>query len=260
MDYDEENPVETGDDTEVDDALPDGIEEEADDGEESLEDLDVLADEEQPEEETPEEQPQQPEPSEPGWIKQRVNKAVQKAIAETEARMQAMFDQQMAPIREKMLNDEAKELVRQGEFKSLDRAKEYLQLKQGITPTPQPQKQQQPRDDQGRYTPKDDPVISAKIDMLAHQADTIKERTGVDVIAEFNANPEIKQAVINGEIDFYDVAEMMKPAKPKKSPPSPMRSPNGASGGKINAIDSMSDEQFRRMEKRIQEGARYSLK
>jgi hypothetical protein len=95
--------------------------------------------------------------------------------------------------------------------------------------------------------------------MLSHQADTIKARTGVDVIREFESNPEIKQKVISGEMDFYDVAETMKQSRAKR-PPAPMRSPNGASGTNPNAIDSMSDEQFARMEKRIREGARYSLK
>ena len=40
-----------------------------------------------------------------------------------------------------------------------------------------------------------------------------------------------------------------------------MRSPNGASGNNNpNAIDSMSDEQFARMERKIKEGARYTLR
>ena len=64
--------------------------------------------------------------SEPGWIKKRVEKAVSKAVAETEARMQAMFDEQMAPLRAKMLEDEAKELVRTGAVKDLELAKEVI--------------------------------------------------------------------------------------------------------------------------------------
>lgn len=258
MDY-EETMVETeSPDTGADDALIEGIEEADESDGESLESL--TADEGQaPEEQT--QQAEQKEASEPGWIKQRVNKAVAKAVAETEARMQAMFDQQMAPIREKMLTDEAKELVRQGEFKSLERAKEYLQLKQGIAPAADSQPAPQPRSDNGQFAPKQDPGTKARIDMLAHQAKSIKARTGVDVMAEFDSNEDIKQKVISGEMDFYDVAEQMKaPARGK--PPAPMRSPNGASGAdQPNAIDSMSDEQFRRMVKNIEEkGARYNLR
>ena len=59
-------------------------------------------------------------------------------------------------------------------------------------------------------------------------------------------------------MDFYDVAEQMKKA-PKKKPPAPMRSPNGASGQNPNAIESMSDDAFRRLEKRIQNGERFRL-
>ena len=61
-------------DTEVDDTLQEGIDEAEDESEESLESLDEETEETQPEEEP------QPQPSEPGWIKQRVNKAVQKLL------------------------------------------------------------------------------------------------------------------------------------------------------------------------------------
>ena len=60
-------------------------------------------------------------------------------------------------------------------------------------------------------------------------------------------------------MDFYDVADYLKNQKPSRKPPSPMRSPNGASGQNPNAIESMSKEQFARMEKRISEGARIRL-
>ena len=257
MDY-EETMVENEDfDAEVDDTLSDDIEEEQDESES----LDSIIENDE-EEQEPAAEPETQGTSEPGWIKQRVNKAVEKAVRETEARMQAMFDQQMAPLREKMLNDEAKELVRQGEFKSLDRAKEYLQLKQGITPTQTPVPQEQPRNDQGQFAPKQEAGTSTRVDMLAHQADAIKERTGFDVIEVFTNDEDIKQKVISGEMDFYDVAEMMKEeSKPSRRPPAPMRSPNGASGSvQPNAIQNMSDEQFERMERKIREGARYSLK
>ena len=262
MDY-EETMVENEDfDTEADDTLPEDVEVETDESE--TESLDSIVEEDEEESQEHAAEPETPSASEPGWIKQRVNKAVEKAVRETEARMQAMFDQQMAPIREKMLNDEAKELVRQGEFKSLDRAKEYLQLKQGL-PTTQPQapapQQTQPRNDQGQFAPKQDAGTSTRVDMLAHQADAIKADTGLDVIDVFTNDEDIKQRVISGELDFYDVAKMMQQSNGRKRPPAPMRSPNGASGSvQPNAIQNMSDEQFARMEKKIREGARISLR
>ena len=96
--------------------------------------------------------------------------------------------------------------------------------------------------------------------MLQHQADRIKAAGGPDVIEEFQNNREIKNKVIRGEMDFYDVAEHLKKQSSSQKPPSPMRSPNGASGINPNAIDSMSDEQFDRMERQIKEGKRVRLK
>jgi hypothetical protein len=261
MDLDE-TMVDNIDDTGADDTLEedDGIVEEEDSSEESLESL--MGEEPEAEQEQPAEEQTKAEPpaKEPGYVKQRIEKAVQKAVAETEARMQAMFDQQMAPIRERMLNDEAKELVKSGKFGDLALAKEYLQLKQGITPQQAPQQNQpQPRNEQGRFAPKGDPAQQAEIRMLAKQANKIRETRGIDVMEEFNANPEIQAKIKSGEMDFYDVAEMMSKQQPKR-PPAPTRSPNGATGHSPNAIETMSSEQFRRMEKNISEGARYSLK
>jgi hypothetical protein len=248
-----ETMVENFDDVPADDTLEESITEETDESE-SLESLNG-EEEETPAEEEPKEGKQGA--SEPGWIRKRVDKAVEKALAEQERRLTAQFEAQMAPIRDKMLTEEAKELVRQGEFKSLERAKEYLQLKQGL-PVNTGEEPSQPRSANGQFAPKEDPATTARINMLTHQADRIKASGGPDVVAEFRNNPQIKKAVIEGEMDFYDVAEQMKqPAKRK--PPSPRRSPNGANGQNPNAIESMSDEQFRRLEKRIQNGERFRL-
>ena len=241
--------------------------------EENLDDLpeDIVETEEEPEEsldsvvseDEPAEEPKEPEPqaTEPGWIKQRVNKAVQKAVAETEARMQAMFEQQMAPIRKKMMEDEAQELVRSRKVADIETARELVRLRNGQPEAAQAPKQEQPRQANGQFAPKEDPATTARIEMLRHQADRIKGSGGPDVIAEFNSNAEIRQKIISGEMDFYDVADYLKQKPSKRRPPSPMRSPNGASGNNPNAIDSMSDEQFDRMERNIKEkGARYSLR
>ena len=97
--------------------------------------------------------------------------------------------------------------------------------------------------------------------MLNHQAERIKAAGGPDVIAEFQNNEEVKNAIVSGDMDFYDVANQLRERSSRKRPPSPMRSPNGASGQNPNAIDSMSDEQFERMERKIKyEGARYKLR
>ena len=250
-------------DTAADDTLEDGaIEEEQDESET----LDSLLTEEEPEDK-PDEEPKEKDSqgtSEPGWIRKRVDKAVSKAVAETEARMRAEFEAQMAPIREKMIEDEAAKLVRQGTVKDLDTARELVRYRQGSKPVASAQ-EEQPRNANGQFASKDDPATTARINMLKHQYRTIMNRQGLDVITEYMNNAEIKQKVISGEMDFYDVAETMQSRQNAnksggRKPPSPVRSPNGASGSEKTAIDNMSDEQFERLEKRIKEGARYTLK
>ena len=94
--------------------------------------------------------------------------------------------------------------------------------------------------------------------MLQHQADRIKANGGPDVIAEWRNNKEIHDAVIRGEMDFYEVAEQMKGTRRK--PPSPMRSPNGANSIGPTTIESMSDAQFRKLDKMLDEGVRFTIK
>jgi hypothetical protein len=253
MDF-EETMVDENLDEQTDDTFENEIVEEEQDESETLDSLTE-------EEETPAEEPQEPaqQATEPGWIKKRVEKAVNKAVAETEARMQAMFDQQMAPIRQKMMEDEAQELVRSRKVADLETARELVRLRNGQpAQAPVEEPKSQPRQSNGQFAQKEDPAVTARIDMLRHQAEKIDKSGGPDVRKAFMENEDIKQKVISGEMDFYDVADYLK--QPKKRPPSPMRSPNGASGRNPNAIDTMSDEQFERMERKIKEGARYQLR
>ena len=201
------------------------------------------------------EQPsEEPAQKEPGYIRQRVDKAVQKAIRETEARMQAMFDAQLAPLRESMMERQAEDLVAQGEFKSKERALEYVRLKNGASvPTTPTDEEQTPRDAQGRFATKqqDDPMVSARAQLLAAQADKIRDRKGLDVMQAFNTNPDIRDKVLSGEWDFYDVAENMH-----RLPPT-IRTTNGASGGGSIDIAHMTDEQFERLNQNLAAGKTY---
>lgn len=200
-------------------------------------------------EEQPAEQPSQSagERKEPGYVQTRINKAVEKAVAA----VRDEYEAKLAPLREHMLTSEAQELVRSGKVKDLETAKELVRYRQG-----QPAQQETPAPATQGTT---DPATQARIDMLQHQADRIKAQGGPDVIAEFRDNPEVKRKVVSGELDFYEVAEMM--SKTKKRTPAPMRSPNGASSN-ARTLDfaTMSSEQFAKLEKKIQEGARISLK
>lgn len=197
---------------------------------------------------------------EPGYVAGRIAKAVEKAVAQ----VTAQYEAQMAPIRERLLEMDAKELVESGKVKDLETAKELVRYRQGQpAAAAAAQSAEQPRQANGQLAPKEsaenaeepDPATKARIEMLRHQANKIKAAGGPDVIAEWNSNEEIKKAVIAGEMDFYDVAEAMK--NPKKKPPSPMRSPNGVNGQIKGTIMSMSDKQFEQLEKRVREGARF---
>lgn len=237
--------------------------------EESLENTDVVEEEEDTsesldsftgEEEAPAEEKQTGSKgtNEPGWFQSRWNKNVEKLSAQIREEVRNEYEAQIAPLKERLLDMDAKELVKSGEFKSIERAKEYLQLKQGVQPTVTEKPAEQPRNANGQYAPKEDPVVQTKIEILRKQAAKIKEKSGIDVIDIFSKNEDIKKAVISGEMDFYDVAEQAKTSRRK--PPAPARSSNGASGQSPNAIDSMSKEQFARLEKKISEGARISLR
>ena len=260
MDF-EETMVENVDDTPADDTPEEEFVEETDESEEDLGDFAEAG-------EPAEEEPQQKEQSqgtgdEPGWFRKRWDKEVGKLTEKIRNEIRGEYEAQMAPIRAKMMEDEAQELVRSRKVTDIETARELVRLRNG-QPAAAPkaeQPQAQPRQANGQFASKEDPAVSARIEMLRHQADNIAKRGGPDVRKEFTENEEIKQKVISGEMDFYDVADYLKEQKPsRKRPPSPMRSPNGASGQSPNAIESMTDEQFARMEKRISEGARIRLR
>lgn len=260
MDF-EETMVEQDDQVTEDDAQFEGLTEETDESELELDE--AFEDDEDTEDSKPAEKPKETQPqgtSEPGWIKKRIDKALTKQRAELEAAYDAKLEAALAPFREQQIESQARELVRTGAVKDLETAKELVRYRQNQPQPQQPTGSEQPRNDKGQFTsaPKRDPETEARVDLLAHQADRIKERTGVDVTKAFMENEDIKNKVISGEWDFYDVADHLKRQPKKKT--APMRSPNGAGGGaNISAIASMSDEQFRRLDKSLEEGKRYRV-
>lgn len=209
---------------------------------------------------TPSAEPEQAQgTSEPGWFKTRWNKEVSKLSEQIRGEVRAEYDQKMAPLMERLVEMDARDLVASGKVKDLETAKELVRYRNN---QPQMQTQaEQPRNANGQYAPKNNPVQEAQINLLTQQAQKIKAKTGVDVIAVMDSDPEIKSKIVSGEMDFYDVLEQQqsKPAVKKKAP-SPMRSPNGAAAHSPNAIENMTDEQFKRMEDKISKGARYALK
>lgn len=214
-------------------------------------------------EDKPAEQPtadDTPPAKEPGWIKGRINKAVEKAVAEAEARVRSEYEQMLAPIRESVLDRQAQELVESGEFKSLEIAREYLSLKGGMPVTEKSDSGPQ-RDKSGRFVSRteqagEDPALSARADILAKQARKIKTNRGLDVMEAFSSDPDIKQKVLSGEWDFYDVAESVSQ---ERKPSAPARSANGG-GVNSRSIMNMSAEQFRKLNENLAAGRRYDVR
>lgn len=210
-------------------------------------------------------QPEAPAPKEPGWIKQRVSAAVDKAVAEAEARVAARYEAMLAPMRESLMDREAQELFASGEFKTLERAKEYVRLKNGVPVTQEasePQRSAPERDAQGRFIKQErteDPVTQAKADLLAKQAQKIMNTQGVDVMAAFQSDQNVQAKVLSGEWDFYDVAQELIGRMGRRAP-APVYSPNSAGNPGGLSVANMSDEQFDRLNKSLASGRRYDMR
>lgn len=220
--------------------------------------------------EVPSEQPEaapaaedQAPAKEPGWIKNRIDKAVSKA----EQRIRAEYEAKLAPLYESIYDRQAEELVAAGEFKTLSMAKEYVRMKNGI-PAQQPSqeapaqetpvKDAAPRDAQGRFAPRQDapdPVFQARADLLVRQADKIRNNRGIDVMSVFNSDPDVKTKVLSGEWDFYDVADAVRESR---TAPVPIRSANGGAPGGFD-IARMTDAQFKKLQENLASGHRYDL-
>lgn len=204
-------------------------------------------------EQQPEQEQQQPARKEPGWVRKRVDEAVLKASQDTEARvraeMKAEFESMLAPLRESMYERQAEALVASGEIKSKETALKYVKAMAGVPEAPQ-----------AKATPKEgDAEAKAYAKLLASQASKIKAARGLDVNEVYNTDPEVKAKVLSGEWDFYDVAEAM--SQPKRRVPSPVRSSNSAMmDSTARAVANMSDAQFDRLLKNLEEGKVYDMR
>jgi hypothetical protein len=256
MDFEENMAEEISEQGE--DLLPEEL---IEDPEETGEDLDAMTwAEDETADEEPEEEPKAK--AEPGYVQKRISKAVDKVRAEMQADFSAQMEAlkaQYAPLQERLMEMDAQELVKSHKVGDIETARELVRLRQGMA-AQEPVRDEQPRQENGQFAPKEDPATMARIDMLKHQATQIKADSGLDVIAEWNSNEEIKNAVINGEMDFYDVAKQMQKPQTRRRPPAPTRSPNGTVEYSKGVIMSMSDKQFEAFEKKVQGGTRFRAK
>lgn len=202
-----------------------------------------------------EETQETPPAKEPGWIRGRIDKAVSKALQEQETRLRAEFDSILNPIRESVLDRQAEDLVAEGEFKSKERALEYLKLKGGIS-LETPQEQKPPRNAQGQFVSTNQQEVDFKAQLLANQAAKIKAKSGVDVMAYFNQNDNIRTQVLSGQMDFYDVLETVQS---RQNVPAPIRQSNGANVGSVS-VANMTDAQFKKLQENLARGIVYDAR
>ncbi len=210
---------------------------------------------------------EQPPAKEAGWIKKRVESAVNKAREEVRAEMKAETEAQiaaaLAPYLEAEMNRQADDLVNSGAIKTKEMALEYLKLKggMGVSVRDAERPKEHSRDAQGRFAPKQqesqqqnetDARMKFRAETLAAQANKLQQR-GMDVEAFYNNNPEVQRRVLSGEWDFYDVAEAMN----TRRVPQPVRQPNGAGFGGSLDITSMTDEQFAKLNARLAKGDQF---
>jgi hypothetical protein len=194
--------------------------------------------------------------TEPGWMRKRIDAAVKKANSELEAKLRAEYDAQLAPLREAQLVAEADKLVADGKISDREMALNYLRATKNI-PTPvnsePPATASAARDEKGRFvSTKPDAETQQRAATLVTQADALSRSSGVDVMALYNSNPDIKQKIVSGEWDFVDV---LKHAQSHPSVPSPVRNTNSMGIGNMK-IGRMSDDQFDKLNAMLAEGQR----
>lgn len=180
--------------------------------------------------------------SAPGWIKRRIEEGVKRETAALERRLREEYEEKLRPLREAALDAQAGQLVRQGEFRSHERALEYLRLKSGQAA--------QPSDADAR----------ARAQALFSQAKAIRELGGVDVLSLYQNDPAVQRRVLSGEWDFMDVYREAggRGAKPQ-TPPAPVRSANGGASGAPD-VRRMSAGELKRMNEALMRGETFDLR
>lgn len=217
-------------------------------------------------EQTQQEPAQKESGTEPGWMKRRIDAGIQKGLAnarkEWEAEMNAKFTAQMAPLYERLYEQEADKLVAEGEFKTRERALEYVKLKNGTAPQQAATTQQSaPRDENGRFVAREsteENEAKAAAEKLMQQAAALKAEHGFDAMALFRSNEAIKQRVVSGKLDFNDLYELYgQNASAKPNVPAPMRSANGSFGNAASVVRSMTDQGFAKLDAELASGKKF---
>ena len=89
----------------------------------------IIEEDRQPAEEPPKEESQST--SEPGWFQRRWNREKDKLSEQIRAEVRSEYEAQFAPMRERLIEMDAKDLVAKGVVKDLETAKELVRYRQG---------------------------------------------------------------------------------------------------------------------------------
>lgn len=210
-----------------------------------------------------------PPAKEPGWVRKRIDSALQKQlpdmVAAEAAKIRAEYEAQLKPLREAQLVRDADELVQQGEFKSKERALEYLRLKQGLPQAAQPQTA---RNEKGQFTPteagtaqpaqptQDIPQdIQERASRLMAQAEYAKKVDDIDPLEIYRSDPDVAQLVNSGQWDFADVVKAAK----GQPVPRPVYSSNAAVPKKRNPLE-LSKDEWDRLNENLAKGVKVDMR
>lgn len=184
------------------------------------------------------------------------------------AKLLARLDALEARYADMTVGSEADKLVADGEFKSRDRAVEYLKLKNG-TP-PETERQERPRDGQGRFVGAQEAEgdgLKQRAQMLFEQAQAIQQSGGPDMMALYKSNSSVRDAVLRG-VDFDVIHSLLganpaagpdHPAQGRQQVPAPVRSPNNPNPGARDFL-SMTDAEFKAFKARLAQGEKFDTR
>ena len=198
--------------------------------------------------------------TEPGWMKARIEKAVQKELARVQQEAENRIRAEYAPFREMLLQQEADKLVSSGKITDPALALQFVKMQKGESidaPAAKPAKQD-PEPEQTQ-TPAPDPMTEKYGKMLLSQALYIKEQGGPDVMAAYENDPEIQAKVLAMEWDFEDVANHLVSIGAKRKMPPATRTAN-VGGPKHFSIENMGRDDLNKLDEQLSKGVRVDLR
>lgn len=219
-------------------------------------------------------------------IRRAKRDARNEAMAELEGRFSAMLEAQLAPYRALYEQQAVASIMREYPNMPEEIAKELAQARAAKALTAQPEPAQNPvdtaqspqerqRDSQGRFVSAqaadgpeadadaDDQAamqrrVQAKARQLQQQAGEIRQAYGIDMLALFQNDEEIKRGIVDEDRDFYwglTILDRRQGGTRKSSPPPVVRTPNftGTSG---TSFADMPSDQFKQVQERLRRGER----